>query len=129
MLELSGFDAAPLAQVISRSTPIPIPYTEPIDWIRLLVTATAALGMILVLRFISPLVQNKWAWAAITVVTILVMNSGFMYARIRGVPYTGPNGQWIAAGYQNQFGQEVHVIAFICVSSPASTYFANSPHV
>jgi oligosaccharyltransferase complex subunit gamma len=128
-LELSGFDAAPLAQVISRSTPIPIPYTEPIDWIRLSVTAIAALGTILVLRFISPLVQNKWAWATITMITMLVMNSGFMYSRIRGVPYTGPNGQWIAAGYQNQFGQEVHVIAFICVSPPASVYFANSPHV
>ena len=114
--ESSGFDAAPLAQVVSRFTPIPIPYKEPVDWTRLAFIGMGALGFILLLQFISPLVQNKWSWAAITVVTMLVMTSGFMYSRIRNVPYTGPNG-WIAAGYQSQFGQEVHVIAFICESN------------
>ena len=113
-VESSGFDAAPLAQVVSRFTPIPIPYKEPIDWTRLAIIGIGALGFILVLHFVSPLIRNKWSWAAITVLAMLVMTSGFMYSRIRSVPYTGPNGQWIAAGYQNQFGQEVHVIAFVC---------------
>ena len=42
------------------------------------------------------------------------MTSGHMFTRIRGSPYTDGNGQWIAAGFQNQFGQEVHVVALIC---------------
>ncbi len=37
-----------------------------------------------------------------------------MFARIRNVPYTGGNGQWVAAGFSHQFGQEVQVVAFIC---------------
>lgn len=41
------------------------------------------------------------------------MLGGFMFVRIRGMPYSD-GGNWIAAGYQNQFGQETQVIAMIC---------------
>ena len=123
MLGFSGFDAAPLAGVISRFTPIPIPYKEPIDWTRLAVIAIGIIGAALFLHFISPIARNKWSWATVTVLVMLVMTSGFMYSRIRNVPYTGPNGQWIAGGYQNQFGQEVHVVSFICVSPSALSQF------
>lgn len=53
-------------------------------------------------------------WAAGTILTSLVMTSGYMFTRIRGAPYTGGNGQWIAPGYQNQYGQETQVVAMIC---------------
>ena len=111
---LSGFDPGPLAEVISKFTPIPIPYKDPIDWARWTTVAIGVLGTALLLRFMSPLVQSRWSWAVITVITILVMTGGFMFARIRSVPYTGGNGQWVAAGFSNQFGQEVQVVAFIC---------------
>lgn len=42
------------------------------------------------------------------------MTAGHMFTRIRGAPNNGPNGQWIAQGYQNQFGQETQVVAMIC---------------
>lgn len=113
----SGFDAGPLAEVLSKFTPIPVPYKDPIDWARMAVTAIGILGAALILRFISPIVQNRWLWAVFTVATILVMTSGFMFVRIRGVPYTGGNGQWVAAGYSNQYGQEVQAVAFICKQS------------
>jgi oligosaccharyltransferase complex subunit gamma len=41
------------------------------------------------------------------------MTSGFMFVRIRGMPYNGSNG-WVASGYQNQYGQETQVVALIC---------------
>lgn len=41
-----------------------------------------------------------------------------MFTRIRGAPYTGNDGSWIAGGYQNQFGQEVQVVALICTNRP-----------
>ena len=110
----SGFDAGPLADHLSRHTPIPIPYRDPIDWARWISTATAALGFVLLLRFLAPIFQNRWSWAIVTIVTSLVMTSGFMFTRIRGSPFTGGGGNWIAGGYQNQFGQEVSVVAFIC---------------
>ncbi|KAF9482772.1 oligosaccharyl transferase subunit OST3/OST6 family [Pholiota conissans] len=108
-----GFDATPLASFLSKYTPIDIPYKDPIDWMRWITISIAALGAALLLRFISPIVQNKWSWAVVTVITSLVMTSGYMFTRIRNVPFNGGNGNWIAAGYQNQFGQEVQVVSFI----------------
>ncbi|KAH9484269.1 Tumor suppressor candidate 3 [Psilocybe cubensis] len=108
-----GFEAAPLAQYLSQYTPTTIPYRDPIDWTRWITIAVGAVGSLLFLRFISPIVQSKWTWAAVTVVTSLVMTSGYMFTRIRNSPFNGGDGSWIAAGYQNQFGQEVQVVAFI----------------
>ena len=109
-----GFEAGPLAEHLSKYTPIPIPYTEPVDWSRYITIATGILSALLAVSFLSPIIQNKWTWAAGTVIVSLVMTSGFMFTRIRGVPFTGGNGDWIAQGYQNQFGQEVQVVSFIC---------------
>ncbi|KAF8350694.1 dolichyl-diphosphooligosaccharide-protein glycotransferase [Amanita rubescens] len=108
-----GFEAKPLAEYISKHTPVPIPYREPIDWSRYLTFAVSSLSVLLVLRYIAPVLQNRWAWAVVTILTCLVMTSGFMFTRIRNAPYTGGDGNWIAGGYSNQFGQEVHVLAFI----------------
>jgi oligosaccharyltransferase complex subunit gamma len=76
--------------------------------------ATGVLATLLTLKFISPVLQSRWTWAAGTVIVSLVMVSGFMFTRIRGVPYTGADGNWVAAGHQNQYGQEVQVVSFIC---------------
>ncbi|PFH54341.1 hypothetical protein AMATHDRAFT_135782 [Amanita thiersii Skay4041] len=108
-----GFDPGPLAEFVSKHTPIPVPYKEPIDWGRYITIATVALSLLLVLRHLSPLLQSRWTWAIGTILTSLVMTSGFMFTRIRNSPYTGGNGNWVAAGFQNQFGQEVHVVSFM----------------
>jgi oligosaccharyltransferase complex subunit gamma len=109
----SGFEAGPLAVYLSRQTPIPIPYKDPIDWARRISISIGVLGFILTLRFLAPIFQNRWSWAIVTILTSLVMISGYMFTRIRGSPYTGGDGNWIAAGFQNQYGQEVSVIAFV----------------
>ncbi|KAF8894631.1 oligosaccharyl transferase subunit OST3/OST6 family [Infundibulicybe gibba] len=108
-----GFEPEPLATHLSNHTPIPIPYKAPIDWARWATIAVGVLAFALTLRSIKPLLQNRWTWAIATVVSSLIMTSGYMFTRIRGSPYTGGDGNWIAAGYQNQFGQEVHVVALI----------------
>ncbi|TFK42567.1 oligosaccharyl transferase subunit OST3/OST6 family [Crucibulum laeve] len=109
----TGFEPGPLAEHISKHTPIPVPYKDPIDWARWASMAVGGLGLLFVLRFISPILTNRWTWAVGTVVTSLIMTSGYMFTRIRNSPYSGGGGNWIAAGYQNQFGQEVQVVAFI----------------
>lgn len=111
---LSGYEAGPLALQLSQHTPIPIPYKAPIDWARWATFAGGLLGFLSLIRFIAPILQNKWVWAIGTILTSLVMTSGYMFTQIRGVPYTGPNGQWIASGYQNMYGQEVQAISLIC---------------
>ena len=110
----SGYDPEPLAEQLSQHTPVPIPYKKPTDWAKIAFMAITALISLATLRFISPILQSRFTWAIITIVTTLVMVSGFMFVRIRGMPQSGQNGQWIAPGYQNQFGQEVQVVSFVC---------------
>jgi oligosaccharyltransferase complex subunit gamma len=50
----------------------------------------------------------------VTITTSLVMTGGLMFVKIRGTPERGHDGSWIAAGFQNQYGQEVQVVAGIC---------------
>lgn len=111
-----GFDAAPLAEQLSHYTPAPIPYKPPFDYSRIASGLFVVLSVVAALRFVSPILKSRWTWAAITVLTSLVMTSCYMFVRIRGMPYTGPNGAWVAAGYQTQYGQEVQVVAMICRS-------------
>ncbi|CDO71218.1 hypothetical protein BN946_scf184863.g13 [Trametes cinnabarina] len=109
----NGFDAGPLAEQLSQFTPVPIPYKAPFDWARIGTAAGVLLIIASGIRVFLPVLRSRWLWAAGVVLTSLVMTSGFMFVRIRGMPHTGGNGQWIAPGYQNQFGQETQVVSFI----------------
>ncbi|KAH9946035.1 oligosaccharyl transferase subunit OST3/OST6 family [Epithele typhae] len=109
----NGFDAGPLAEQLSAWTPVPIPYKAPIDWAKYGTTAGFVLIALSSIRIMLPVIRSRWAWAVGIVLTSLVMTSGFMFVRIRGMPPSGQGGQWIAQGYQNQFGQEVQVVSFV----------------
>ncbi|PIL24082.1 transporter [Ganoderma sinense ZZ0214-1] len=109
----NGFDAGPLAEQLSAYTPVAIPYKAPIDFAKYGTAAGVALIILSGIRFFLPILRSRWAWAAGTVLTSLVMTAGFMFVRIRGMPASGANGQWIAPGYQNQYGQEVQVVSFV----------------
>jgi len=112
-----GFDAAALADHLNRHTPKPIPYKPPTDWTPIIGIAVAVIITAVGAPFVLPLLTNKWLWALISIGVSLIMISGFMFVRIRGNPYVaaGPGGQaqWIAGGFQNQFGMETQVVAFI----------------
>jgi oligosaccharyltransferase complex subunit gamma len=74
-----------------------------------------SLSAALSIRFLAPVLNNRWTWAFITVLTSLVMTSGYMFTRIRGMPSVASDGSWISHGYQTQYGQETTVIASICM--------------
>lgn len=99
---------------MSAHTPVPIPYKAPIDWGRWGTVAFVAITFLACIRHVLPVLQSRWMWAALTVGVSLVMTSGFMFVRIRGMPFTGGDGNWIASGYSNQYGQETQVVAMIC---------------
>ncbi|KAF8212220.1 oligosaccharyl transferase subunit OST3/OST6 family [Mycena galopus ATCC 62051] len=108
-----GFEAEPLAEHLSHHTPIPIPYTKPFDYARWTTIAAGVLAFAVTLRFIAPILQSRWTWAIGTILVSLVMTSGYMFTRIRGSPFMGHDGSWIAGGFQSQYGQEVQVIAVV----------------
>jgi oligosaccharyltransferase complex subunit gamma len=107
----AGFDPQPLAEQLSAFTPVPIPFRAPIDWAKWGTVVFFILSGALSIRFLAPVLRNRWTWAAITVLTSLVMTSGYMFTRIRGMPTTAADGQWIAQGFQTQYGQETTVVA------------------
>lgn len=114
----SGFDAGPLAEQMSIHTPVPIPYRQPINWGRF---GTSAFGVFVIaatIKFLSRFIKNRWTWAVGCILISLVMTSGLMFTRIRGSPWAARDGGWIASGFQNQFGQEVQVVAAICELFP-----------
>lgn len=109
----SGNDALEFAVQMSNYTPVPIPYKAPIDW-GLVVSAIAALLLCtLAARLVLPVIQNRWTWALIVISTMLVMTSGFMFVRIRGMPYRTKDHSMIP-GYQNQVGAEIWTVSFKC---------------
>ncbi|KAJ6630819.1 oligosaccharyl transferase subunit OST3/OST6 family [Mycena sp. CBHHK59/15] len=108
-----GFEAEPLAQHLSNHTPVPIPFSAPFDWARWTTVASGLLAFAVTLRFVAPILQSRWTWAIGTILTSLVMTSGYMFTRIRNSPFMGGDGSWIAGGFQNQFGQEVQVVAVV----------------
>lgn len=110
-----GYDAQPFAEQVSSHTPVKVPYRAPIDWSKYGVLGATAVGLVALLRFIKPLLKSRWTWAIGTVFTVLTMTGGYMFVRIRGMPHSD-GSNWIAAGYQNQYGQETQVIAMICKS-------------
>jgi oligosaccharyltransferase complex subunit gamma len=109
----SGFDPQPLAEQLSAFTPVPIPYRPPIDWAMWGTVVFFSLSGALAIRFLAPVLRSRWTWAIITVLTSLVMTSGYMFTRIRGMPTTAEDGSWISPGFQNQYGQETTVVATI----------------
>ncbi|KAF8590605.1 oligosaccharyl transferase subunit OST3/OST6 family [Ramaria rubella] len=112
----SGFDPASLSEQLSRHTPVPIPYRAPPNYALIATFASSILTFAIVARFILPIFLSRWTWALFTIGTSLVMVGGFMFVRIRGMPYVagGQNGaQLIAPGFQSQYGIEVQIIAFL----------------
>lgn len=107
----SGFDPQPLAEQLSAFTPMPIPYRAPIDWTMWGTVLFFILSGALSIQFLAPVLRNRWTWAVFTILTSLVMTSGYMFTRIRGMPTTSSDGSWIAQGFQTQFGQETTVVA------------------
>ncbi|KAF8495608.1 oligosaccharyl transferase subunit OST3/OST6 family [Gautieria morchelliformis] len=113
----SGFDPALLAEHLSRYTPVPIPYKAPPNYALIATTATSILTLVVVARFILPILMSRWTWAVFTIGMSLTMVGGFMFVHIRGMPYIagGQHGgvEYIAPGFQTQYGIEVQIIGFL----------------
>jgi OST3 / OST6 family, transporter family len=107
-----------LAEHLSRYTPVPIPYKAPPNYALIATTAGSILTFVVIARFILPALMSRWTWAVFTIGMSLTMVGGYMFVHIRGMPYIagGQHGgvEYIAPGFQTQYGIEVQIIGFLC---------------
>ncbi|TFL07636.1 oligosaccharyl transferase subunit OST3/OST6 family [Pterulicium gracile] len=115
-----GFDPLPLAQHLNSHTPVPIPFKAPIDWNKYATIAFGFLAFATFLRYAQPVLQSRFTWGIITVISIVVFTSGFMFNRIRNTPWAGPKGASVAAGFQTQYAQETQMVGMIYGTLAAS---------
>ena len=71
-----------------------------------------------------PLLQHKGLWTVLSIGTSLVFCSGHMWNQIRGAPYSGGKpGEFIAAGFGNQFQVETQLLTFLYLAIAVSLVF------
>ena len=113
----SSFEASTLASELSKHTIVPIPYKAPFNWaLASNIAAVIVIGSLAVrvaYMYLGTYIFSRWTWALAVVLTMLTFTSSHMFVKIRGMPTT-MRGQWIAGGYQNQYGAETTVISGIC---------------
>ncbi|KAJ1310297.1 hypothetical protein OPQ81_007037 [Rhizoctonia solani] len=111
-----SFDATTFAKKLSEHTIVPVPYRPPPNYAMMINVASVIVIGGLAARFaytyFGAVIFSRWTWALGVVITMLTFTSGHMFVKIRGMPST-MRGQWIAGGYQNQYGAEVTVIGGI----------------
>ncbi|KAJ7618702.1 hypothetical protein FB45DRAFT_1097389 [Roridomyces roridus] len=91
-------------------TPIPIPYSAPLDYTLMTTAFLLTIASLLALPFLLSALRNRWTWAVATAFLSIVMTSGFMFTRVRNSPPFGRDRQWVAIGPQSQYGGEVYII-------------------
>ncbi|KAJ2901710.1 Magnesium transporter protein 1 [Zalerion maritima] len=92
---------------------------RPFNWVGWISTITIVLGggtaIVVAWPYLKPVVTNRRIWSAVTLISILLFVSGIMFNHIRKVPYVAGDGKggvnYIANGFQNQFGLETQIVA------------------
>ncbi|KAF7725138.1 oligosaccharyl transferase subunit ost3/OST6 [Apophysomyces ossiformis] len=115
-----GLSAESLAAFLSRESGMPMPVSRPINYGQWAIKAFLALSAAAVIKLVYPylgfLLYHKNTWMAVSIVWILTMISGHMWNRIRSPPYVmyAQNKiNYIAAGFSQQLGLEVEIVAAI----------------
>jgi len=114
----NSFEPSALAARLSQSTPVKVPYRPPPNYGLIITSTVSILGLGIMAKFFWPFFSffllSRWTWALACILSSLIFTSGYMFTRIRGMPFAQPTRQgpqWIAGGYSNQFGAETYVIS------------------
>ena len=120
----SGFKSPEFAAYISGFTPVKVPYTVPLNYNLIFSTAITIVGTSIAALFFWSyfkwFILSRWTWAIVATASNLTFTGGYMFTRIRHMPFAQPgrNGpEWIAQGYSNQFGAETYLVATLCSCS------------
>jgi len=117
----NGNLAMEVAQTLKDATQKNIKVYEPIAYGNIIITALFTFFSVLLLKknfsSVTAVLTNKPLWGGITVFSILLFNTGYMFNAIRGVPYARPTqdggAEYFARGQQQQLGAETQILSFV----------------
>ncbi|KAL1921553.1 uncharacterized protein VTP21DRAFT_11269 [Calcarisporiella thermophila] len=115
-----GFEAESLAEFLAPLVGTEVPVKRPLNYTLIASVAFLFAGVLASFKIMYPkvmkVVQSRNTWMFATLVTVFMMCSGHMWNQIRKPPYVAGNRgkiQYIASGYQNQYGIESQIIAVL----------------
>lgn len=116
-----GFLAERIVDFINANSEFNYTYKRPIDHTKTLqLLFVLAIVTILAKRYwnslTKPFILSKWSWATVTLTTIVVMTSGYMWNQIRKPPQmvmTKQGAQYFANGVTTQYRVETIIISSI----------------
>ncbi|KAJ1914051.1 oligosaccharyl transferase subunit ost3/OST6 [Tieghemiomyces parasiticus] len=117
-----GLQAEALAGFLSQELGYPVPVSRPLDYVKIGLVASATLSVLAVSAFIIPRLSlanfgGRALWSSAVIVVTLMMCSGFMFVRIRDMPYLvsdrSGQPQYVSPQFQSQFGIETQIITSI----------------
>lgn len=117
---INGFEADTVATHLERTLGVTFRYKKPLNVKLIGMTATAMVILATSLFFLAPhmpmfLKSSKPFWMLVCLSTMIIFTSGQMWNSIRGAPYVavgqGGKPEYIAGGFQNQYGIETQIVA------------------
>lgn len=113
--------AEPAAAFISNVIGTEFSIKRPFDYVKFakftMSIVIFGVGMVVVYRIAGAIFLSKHFWTVLSLIAILIFNGGYMFTQIRNSPYSRGDG-YIAGGFQDQFGAEVHIVAAVCMFRP-----------
>ncbi|GAA5987706.1 hypothetical protein JCM10908_007177 [Rhodotorula pacifica] len=117
-----GFQPEAIASHLRAHAKLPsLKYSKPVDKAQVTKNVLAAVAAVFTIWRLFPFIKialmQRYIWSFLGISTILFMTSGYMWCQIRRPQYAqvGQGGEvsYIAGGYQNQLGAEVHIVSAI----------------
>ncbi|EPY50893.1 oligosaccharyltransferase gamma subunit [Schizosaccharomyces cryophilus OY26] len=127
----SGVSAEKLAALVERETGKGAPIVYRQDPAKKYATLASSIlcgaALFFTRKTLLKIFTSRKVWAALSIISVITLSSGFMFTRIRFTPYSqrGANGEnlWLAGSQQYQFGAEVQVVSLIYTALTISTIF------
>ncbi|CED83070.1 Oligosaccharyltransferase, gamma subunit [Phaffia rhodozyma] len=114
----NGFGPENLLKFHQANIPAEFEIYKPKPWALIISTPIAVIASFRSLyqyrSLFLPIITSKHLWTAVTLLLVIVFNSGYMWNRIRDAPYAQVDrqgrSQWIIGGFQQQVGAETQVV-------------------
>lgn len=122
----NGFEGQVLASSMSQTLGVKVPYSKPFPIKIFLIASTSIFfGICFIFVVIPKLNLNfslssgtKFLWMTISLATIVIMTSGYMFNSIRNTPFVGfsqgGKPEYFSGGFQSQYRAETQIVAGLC---------------